>query len=105
MLYCGCIIFIKDGNFEAVKEEINKYKEISLFTKSDDNKMIVATIEAESDKEIEKIINELKQNEYIIDISPHYLHFEEEVERILKTGEKPDLTGFSKSERRKITNG
>ncbi|MGA1846271.1 chaperone NapD [Deferribacter abyssi] len=103
MLYCGCIIFVKDKQFKKVEEVVLKYKEITVYTKSEDNQLLVVTIEAETDKQIEKLINELKQYEYIIDISPHYLHFEEEVERILKTGEKPDLTGFSKSERRKAT--
>ncbi|KAA0257814.1 hypothetical protein FHQ18_08710 [Deferribacter autotrophicus] len=104
MLYCGCIIFVKDKQIKEVEKFILQYKEITVFTKSDDDQLIVVTIEAETDKQIEKLINELKQHEYIIDVSPHYLHFEEEVERILKTGEKPDLSGFSKSERRKTTN-
>lgn len=101
MLYCGCIIFVKDNKANNITDFVLSFNEVTLYTISDDGSMMVVTIEAESDKKIEQIIKKLKEHELIIDVSPHYMHFEEEVDRILKTGEKPDLTGFSKSERRK----
>lgn len=100
MIYSGSIVTVQPQNLEKAKEVISKFEQFEIHAVSDDKTQIVVSIEALSDKHIEQLCAELKAFEEITEVGHHIFHFEEEVERILENGEKPDLNGFFKSKKR-----
>jgi len=102
MVYSGCIIFIESENLAAVSEILGTFEEIDIHGVSEDKKQIVISVETEDDTALEELGNKLKSYDQIIDIGYHIMHFEEEVDAMLKGEKTPQLKGFQRSKRREI---
>ncbi|UOD35721.1 chaperone NapD [Deferribacteraceae bacterium V6Fe1] len=100
MLIVGSVVNIIDDAEEKVVSILKKYKEIEVYSITDDRKRIIIVFEVKGEKELEKICEELKSYDEIIDIGHHYCNFEEAIEGIEKGEITPEVFRFK--DRKKI---
>jgi nitrate reductase NapAB chaperone NapD len=87
MIYSGSIIQVKEDGLEAVKELLDYYPQVDLYSVSEDKQQLVVAIEEESSNSLEDLCAKLKECDDILDIGHVNFFFEDEVERMLKDGE------------------
>jgi len=105
MIYTGSVVYTKKEDVDKAVQLIEGFEGFEVHAISDDKEQIVISIETESEKKLEEDCARLKSFVEIMDVGHHIFHFEEEVDRIMKTGEKPDLKGFFKSKKKEDRKG
>ena len=80
MIFSGSLIRIRENGLENVKEFLNSYPQVEIYSSSEDKQSIIVAIEEESEEKLEELCKKLSLNEGIINITHHYFHFEEETD-------------------------
>lgn len=102
MLIVGSVVNIIDDMAEKALSILKGYKEIEVYSITEDRRRIIVVFEVEGEKELEKICEELKSHDEIIDIGHHYCNFEEAVEKIEKGEVTPEVFRFKDKKKIKI---
>lgn len=103
MIFTGSLITIKENKLESVKEYLNNYPQVDVYSVSDDEKNIVVAIEEENDKSLEELCSKLNSHDDIINIAHHYFNFEEETEALNNNKDKNvSLEGFGKKNKKEL---
>lgn len=96
MLIVGSVVNIIDDMAEKALSILKGYKEIEVYSITEDRRRIIVVFEVEGEKELEKICEELKSYDEIIDIGHHYCNFEDAIEKIEKGEITPEMLSFKK---------
>ncbi len=104
MIFTGSLVNVLPGKLDEALEHLEKFRQVEVFTVSDDKTQIVVAIESESEDTLELLCKTITASPAIITISHHYFNFEEEVESILNEEKTPDLKGFGKKKSREFNN-
>jgi len=102
MLIVGSVVNIIDDAEDKVISILNGYREIEVYSITDDRKRIIVIFEVEEEKELERICEELKSHDEIIDIGHHYCNFEEAIDEIEKGEIVPEVFRFKDRKKIKI---
>ncbi len=91
MIYSGTVIATFPEKHGEAIEYLKQFKEVEVFTSSDDKKQIVTAIETENHKTLEILCEKIKESDLIVDVSHHYFYFEDEVKRMIEEGKSQDI--------------
>ncbi len=91
MIIAVSILSFEDNKYDKLEEVLKQYKNIEIHEKDIDNGKIIISIEAENNKDIENIENDLLKWEFIYQLNHYAFHFGDEVEKVLQGGEIPDF--------------
>jgi len=80
MIFSGSLIKIRENGLEDVKEFLNSYPQIEIYSFSGDKQSIIVAIEEESEAKLEELCKKLSFHEDIRNITHHYFRFEEETD-------------------------
>jgi nitrate reductase NapAB chaperone NapD len=86
LIYSGTVIVIFPEKYNETIRYLKQFKEIEVFTSSDDKKQIVTAIETKNHKTLEILCEKIKESDLIVDVSHHYFYFEDEVKRMVEEG-------------------
>ncbi|HMK35371.1 MAG TPA: chaperone NapD [Desulfomonilaceae bacterium] len=87
MVITGSALFIEPGTTEQVTQKLREYPEITIQTTAPSGTELVVNMEAENHGALEDLCNSLKEHiPEIIDVAHIYIHFEEEVEKMVSGG-------------------
>jgi nitrate reductase NapAB chaperone NapD len=96
ILIVGSVVNIEKGSTKKAIEILKNYNEIEVYSTSEDGLRVIIVFEVDSEETLDRICNELKQHDEIIDIGHHYCNFEDAIEKIEKGEITPEMLSFKK---------
>jgi len=91
LIYSGTVITTNPEKHDEIIKYLKQFKEVEVFTSSEDKKQIVTAIETENHKTLEVLCEKIKENNLITEVSHHYFYFEDEVKRMIEEGKMEEI--------------
>jgi hypothetical protein len=83
MIITGSALFIRPGSYEAVRENLREFPEVTFFAVSESHTELVVTIEAQDHSDLDRLCKDMQEKiPEIVEIAHLSINFEEEIEKI-----------------------
>jgi hypothetical protein len=83
MIVTGSALFIRPGSYEAVRESLGAFPEVTFYAASESHTELVVTIEAQDHSDLDRLCQDMQEKiPEIVEVAHLSINFEEEIEKI-----------------------